>query len=1067
MAKTRMRSHRLRAFAAAAGVGLVVFIGANTPASAEPGGSEGNSTSDSSGSGQSGTPGDAPSDAPGSPRGNPGAGESSTTDTGDGDPDGGGSDGEGSGDENSGDGGSGGEDLGSDDGDTPSPERHGNGSDADEPSPPDSAPTSNGANGVAPTPPDPPAASDAAAEATTPDFNAEESPSNQTSGTEDLPARRPPEDIVSATERYETPGVGGQPEPSTHPPGKAPRAGGPEAAAIMADRIPDSSRRITPTLRANNSSPTVVALGPHPKRTGAIGVLAFLGVNMLGSGTTGAVSPGPWALLWWIRRFGSDVPTIASAPAFAPGRGLLLDIPTDIPTDPGPTSARDVLPPDPAPAFTTLPAGAITGSVTLRDVDGHSLPSTPEMPGPVDGTVYRSPLGGACTIDPISGAYTYAPCLRARVAAAADDAPESTRFDPFTIRADDHAGAAITVGIPVAGPYSAGRITVPGKQIDDAVVSPAGTWFVTTHDGDRTYLTVISPDATSATTILIPGEPSEGIHGVVLGPDGRAHQVTHSDEIVGDDVRTTMRITSVDESGVPHTTAPIPGRPHGGLRFGPDGTGYLLSVDENPTGTGTTHLITLGPGGTPTSTSVPGKDGHLLVSPTGDVQVAVAAASSTALYRVAAGGLTPLTELVAPDAWTLWDHRGDATYFAAYTGDAAEPHSTLTIRHADGEAVTHAGLPGRLTFVRPGHTSVHVLSESAGSAHITTVGPNGRWTTNFAAMTVAAAANGAGDTLFAAMSDPMTAETIVVATSPEGGVNPVMSTVGLVDIRTNRMGDVFVVSTTTTADGRDTTTVTVIRPDGRTASGRLLDGTPISLQFSRSGDAHLAMMTTDEATGDTLTSFAVVRPDAAVVRSPAVAGEPAGDPTIADDGTTFITLTRFAPSTRQPHSAVVAFDPDGRARMVGEFPGHATRGPRLSPTGDGLAVVTHGAGAATLRVVDAHSHRSGDPLGAKVFDVAPQILGVDPDTGAVTATIGDAGPDEGALGFLTTDPQVELDPTGGRFVFTPTPEQRSAADPDGRTSHSFTVLVSDPSGASAVLAVTVPVTRSSALPSLG
>ncbi|MEO9329794.1 RHS repeat domain-containing protein [Gordonia aurantiaca] len=1075
MTTTHKRSHRLRALAAVVGVGLVVFCGANTPVSADPGDSGGPSNSDASNSsgGQSAdTPRDTRPDHEGSAGVASDDGEGASGDT-----DSGGTD--------SGDTDSGGNDSGGTHAETdPTPGGNTRGDDTYEigpqpgdtdqsPASTDFGSTSSGAPDSSPGDTSAPSASEpavgespAAAEvATDPQPGDTETRPAPNTPTEDKPARRPTEDATHDVEAHESPGdAAGSPDTASVP-GSEP--GHPDAA-VMAALMPDSPPNVTPRISANTSTPTVVALGPHPKRTGAIGLLAFLGFNVLGSGTTGAVSPAPWTLVWWVRRFGTVAPVSIAAPPSAPTHGLLLDDPRAT-GDTGTISAsEDRTPsPEPVPSFAALPAGVLSGAVTFRDPDGNPLPATPVGLTAVGDTTYRTELGGICTVDPLTGGYTYSPCLRARVAASADDASESARFDPLFLRAGGPYGTSVRLGLAVDSPYSAGQVTVPGRQIDDIVAGPAGTWFVTTHDGDRTFLTVVAPDATSATIVPIPGEPAQGVHGVVLGPDGRAHQVTQLDEIVGEDLRSTVRITSVDASGSARTTARLPGRPRGGLQFGPDGTGYLLTFDEDPTGLGTTHLTSVAPTGETVSSPVPGGDGHLLVTGTGDVRVAVVGTRPTILHRLPSGDLVPTADPEVPEGGILWDHREVATYFVTHVDDAPRPHSALTAHRADGTTVTHDALPGRVTSVVSGEHVDHVLSESAGAAHITTLAADGRRSVvDFPGMVTGSSAIGPGDALFAALTDPLTDETIVVTIGPDGTARPVTSTVGLAEVHTNRLGDVFVVATTMTADGRDTSTVTVVRADGRTAIATGFDGTPISVQFNRFGDIAMPVLTTDETTGDALTSFAVIRPDATVVASPAVAGEPAGEPTIADDGTSFVTLTRFDRSTRRPNSTVVSFGPDGRAAVAAEFPGHSLRGPAISAE-DNLAVVTHDDGSATIRVLGARRHRSGHASPTKVFDVIPHVVGVDPTTGTVTGTLDDGAPDESALGFLTTDAQVQLDPVTGTFVFTPTPEERAvAAGPDGPTTHNFTVLVSDANGASTVLSVTVPVSHSPALQSL-
>lgn len=99
-----------------------------------------------------------------------------------------------------------------------------------------------------------------------------------------------------------------------------------------------------------------------------------------------------------------------------------------------------------------------------------------------------------------------------------------------------------------------------------------------------------------------------------------------------------------------------------------------------------------------------------------------------------------------------------------------------------------------------------------------------------------------------------------------------------------------------------------------------------------------------------------------------------------------------------------------------------------------------------------------------VFDVTPTISDINPETGAVSGSVATASDNAHALSHLTTDSQVELDSASGTFVFTPTAAQRHAAT--GSALHDFAVLVSDASGSSTVISVSVPLVPENALETL-
>ncbi|ATD73217.1 MULTISPECIES: hypothetical protein [Gordonia] len=1103
MTMTTARPRRVRVLAVAAAVGLALCFGGQAPATAEPSDSGGGSHSvdapgsggDSSSGGESGS-----GDSAGSASGGSGAG-------GGGDSTGSGSGGTRSGgDSSSGDSGGGSADS------TPDPGSSTDSDAGDSPAEPSSSLSENDVVPVDPTPPSETEGSSAgepsappAVEVTEPDPEPSSDPAPNTAVADvDVDIHRNP--VPDQPDDADRDGADGTPPPGAERrPGDSPlaaRSAG--ATGSQFDRRVSPSGDPPPWAPMLKTSTPPVAVAPQPYKTGAFGLLTFLGIHILGGGSTGAVSPAPWTLLWWIRRFGTPGPVATAESPLTPyTTGLVTTDPDQFlgsaegsgTNSPVPQSAlvgglvfgsalltrkrmaaavtvtaNDPASTIPVPRHThaktvaaPAPSGVLHGSLRFTDPDGNPIPTTLHGVTRTSDQTFLTASGSVLAYDASTGTYTYTPGLPARVAAAAPDAPESARFDSVVITAADGRGGTtpITVALPITSPYTLGQVTVPGCQIDDVVIGHDDAAFVTTRRGDGcTQVSVVRPKTMTVATVPIAGSPVEPNRGVVLGPDGRAHQLTELAEIADETLRTSVRVTRVDPSGAASTTRPILGQPADHLLFDGAGVGYLLTTWSDDDGRAYTYLTALDHDGTAfTFPRIPGAGSRLFLSSSGKVFVSTSDADGTSLYEAGLAGLSPIGPVFDGEGGDIWARRGDTLYFVRHHGDhVGRPVATLAIRDLGGSMTTVWEIPGLVSSVVPTDAAVYVVSRSPESVHVTAVRSEGQISTvDLAGTDDGGAVAGPGDHLFLALTDPSTGMSTVVGISPDGVAKMVASGIGQASVRAGESGAVLLTATTTTPAGEDTTTVTLIRGDGIVDDGYVVHGTPVSVHFDRTGAAHIPMLATDPVSGAPLISLAVIRPDATTVVSPPVFGEPAGTPAIAHDGRTYLPLTRFCPQTRRPTTTLVVFHTDGSVVEAGEFHGHSTHGPVISPDGD-VILLTHDAGTTTIRPIRTTAHNSHsveNPAPALVFELRPTISAINPKTGAVSGSVAETTGQTCALRYLTTDSQVILDSGSGTFVFTPTSAQRHWTT--GSASHDFAVLVSDASGSSTVISVSVPI----------
>lgn len=726
------------------------------------------------------------------------------------------------------------------------------------------------------------------------------------------------------------------------------------------------------------------------------------------------------------------------------------------------------------PTVTDSVNGTISGSVLFDDPDGDTVTTgiSGVLPGASPNT-YTTAKGGTLTWDPTTGSYTYTPTLAARIASTLTDATDEDRTDTFVLTADDGNGGVtpVTVTVPITSPYSSGQLTVPGSQVDETVIDPDGNAYITTHANDiSTWVTVVRPDGTTVTTAPIAGGPSQGIHGVVFSPYETAYQVTTVSTTVAHVSRSQTTITRIASDGTVTSSEPIVGYPEGDLQFDEIGKAYLPTSQKDVVGGPTyTYVTVVDPDGTiTTSEPVVGQAGRLVMTD-GHVYVAATDDDGTRLYEIGENAeLTLLAQLLDGIGGFPWTENGGAIYFGRNHGDpAVEPVATFVVWHPDGTMSPYY-LPGWISSVQVNDAGVaHVTSSSSDTVYLSAVDADDHLMT----VVLPGASNGIpligpDGKLYAAIRDDSTGETTVVVVAPDGTWQPVSLRTYGATVWSSPNGDLLVVGTDEVGGGHQTT-VTTHHADGQFTESSPIAGLPSQVTFDEAGNAYLTVETAD-SNNVTSVSLAVVTPDGTTRVSEPIQGQSRGEPAIAPDGTAYLALQRFDQQTSMATTILVAVHPDGSSAVVDEFSGYPTQGPTTGSDGD-ILLVTNEGGRSTIRVVRIASNdaMSGTPNAAPVVDpnTSPSIENTDSGTGAVSGSVAGTVTDDDVLSYLTADPQVELDPDTGGFVFTPTAQQRhDAAATDDVVEHTFSVVVADPSGASTVVAVTVPIDPANEVP---
>ena len=238
--------------------------------------------------------------------------------------------------------------------------------------------------------------------------------------------------------------------------------------------------------------------------------------------------------------------------------------------------------------------GMVTGTVTGTDQDNDALK-------------YAAPTttskGGAVTINPTTGVFTYKPTPAARQAAAAPGASSAAKTDKFNVTITDGHGGTFTkaVTVSIAPAVTAGNIatelrnfTLSGYRSGSAVLSPDGsrsvvTTYVPSAIGVTTRVSVVNT-ATGAqvgTTVALTGTPS-GIPAQFSTDGSRAVVITYVSTSEG----TTTRISLINTATGAQvgTTSTLTGSPADVRLLNADGSRALITTTiTDATGTTTTQ----------------------------------------------------------------------------------------------------------------------------------------------------------------------------------------------------------------------------------------------------------------------------------------------------------------------------------------------------------------------------------------------------------------------------------------------------------------------------------------------
>ena len=227
-------------------------------------------------------------------------------------------------------------------------------------------------------------------------------------------------------------------------------------------------------------------------------------------------------------------------------------------------------------------AGVVTGTVTGTDPDNDALK-------------YSAPTttskGGAVTINPMTGVFTYTPTPAARQSAAAPGATSAAKTDKFNVTVTDGHGGTVTkaVTVSIAPAATAGNLatvirnfTLSGYSSGSAVLSPDGsrsviTTYVRSATGTTTRVSVINT-ATGAQigqTVVLTGTPS-GVPAQFSADGRRAVVTTYVSTAAG----TTTRVSLIDTATGTQvgTTVTLTGSPSGVQLVNADGSKALITT---------------------------------------------------------------------------------------------------------------------------------------------------------------------------------------------------------------------------------------------------------------------------------------------------------------------------------------------------------------------------------------------------------------------------------------------------------------------------------------------------------
>lgn len=426
------------------------------------------------------------------------------------------------------------------------------------------------------------------------------------------------------------------------------------------------------------------------------------------------------------------------------------------------------------PGTPNVITGLSTGSIAVTDSDDSSHTITVRGAQPVAGApgTYTT-AKGTVTIDPRTGAYTYAPSFAARTEASRFDAVVGAQSETLTFDIDDgHGGTAEQTVVVTVQPLG-----VPHSAIGEARAGADGSIYQSsyTYDGETnpytTYLTVIRPDGTATTTDLgrgtyagaTPQVASDGtmygqanapqdsitgeystyfiralpggryVHyevpgsasGVQVGPDDFAYLTTSTSN------DNMVRVFKLGQTGDPEMVAEMPGNASGSVRFAADGTMYQTTEDRF--GTSTTVVRFPADRGTSTSTALVGGTASgvqegVQFAPDGSAYQTTRTSTGSRLNRINVDGTaTTIAEVVHPGV-----SNGAARISvdgSVFQSSYDNTHDYVTRVAVDGSTATTT-LPGAAVGtvkVAPDGTAYQVSRSESGdfTTFITRISPDG------------------------------------------------------------------------------------------------------------------------------------------------------------------------------------------------------------------------------------------------------------------------------------------------------------------------------------------------------
>ena len=553
--------------------------------------------------------------------------------------------------------------------------------------------------------------------------------------------------------------------------------------------------------------------------------------------------------------------------------------------------------------------GAVTGMAVATDANDDPLIFSGSGPTQRGSVVVNA-----------DGSFTYTPTALARFIAASTNTDAAYRSDTFIVTVRDERGGVAqgSITVPVT-PASPSPIAIKGKPVYRGVVTADGVVYQTSTEFNRvtsrneTYVTRVLADG-STTTFTQPGQTSAGM---AVGQSGTVYQVSWIEDYSSDSLQyiTTLRAIRADGSIQDYT---LPGSPAGRPIVAPNGTIYQSATASGPNGS-ITATLAITPDGSATTRQQPGliesgqtrslNDGavYVLTMDGVDTHVSVFHAdggfSSYLLSKdvfppnVTEGYFSPLIATPA------------GVYFSLYGLEPVESGRQVRLAivriEADGSSSSFTApddwaWPGSVGSDGTLYWTTGKIRGSANgqdSTSVTSIRPDGSTrTTSWAGApggSVLVAPNGLAYQLSSTSVDvggPATTVT-VTALRPDG-VEVAKYTQSGAPFNTPFLladGGVgqFISSV---SDGKDTTTLLRILPDGRALTYTQLGGPGGVYPDAVSGDG-LYLITA--LANDPSTIVGRYLPDGST-RQVTVPGQLLGDPVVGFDGTTYLTSYTWA-----------------------------------------------------------------------------------------------------------------------------------------------------------------------------